>query len=75
MMERMKRLIREKGKKGMMLLLGYVILKWTVLLTFGRWLMAQDEFRWYYLLILPVTALTWLGIRGKLSAKKNGGLQ
>ncbi|NJB71702.1 hypothetical protein GGR42_002164 [Saonia flava] len=56
-------------KKGLLLGIGYVLLKWTLLGLIGTYLYKKGMWSNWYFLILPVIGLTVFFIRKKKKAK------
>lgn len=44
-------------KKTVLLMIGYVVLKWTLILTLGGWLFKMGWFEPHYLLALPIVGM------------------
>lgn len=63
--------IKKRGKKGILLLVLYVIFKWTVIILLGKYLQTKSWWNDLYFLAFPVIILTVLLIKKHRSKNKN----
>lgn len=59
-----------KSRKTLGLLVLYILIKWTVILVSGSWLMKNGYWNKSYFLVIPVLAFTFFLIKKKRSKRK-----